>query len=42
MASAARKERLRPVLLANHSNRFFTPVSIRTVNVVARIMPVLL
>ena len=30
MASAARKERLRPVLLANRSSRFFTPVSTRT------------
>src|SRR5579862_2610803 len=34
MASAARKERLRPVLLANRSSRFLTPVSMRTVKVV--------
>src|SRR5215831_6435612 len=34
IASAARKERLRPVLLANRSSRFFTPVSTRTVKVV--------
>ena len=36
IASAARKERLRPVLLANRSSRFFTPVSTLTVNVVER------
>jgi hypothetical protein len=34
MASATRIERLRPVLLANRSSRFFTPVSTRTVSVV--------
>jgi hypothetical protein len=34
IASAARKERLRPVLLANRSNRFLTAESILTVNVV--------
>src|SRR6266566_2035248 len=34
IASAARKERVRPVLFANRSSRFFTPVSTRTVNVV--------
>src|SRR5262245_45979008 len=34
IASAARKDRLRPVLLANFSNRFLTAASIRTVKVV--------
>ena len=34
IASAARNERVRPVLLANRSSRFFTPVPMRTVNVV--------
>src|SRR6266478_7787481 len=34
MASAARKERLRPVFLANRSSLFFTAVSTRTVKVV--------
>src|SRR5262249_17933417 len=38
MASAARKERLRPVLLANRSSRFLTPVSTLTVNVVERML----
>ena len=33
MASAARKERLRPVLLASFSSRFLTAASTRTVNV---------
>jgi hypothetical protein len=38
IASAARKERLGPVLLANRSSRFFTRLSTRTVNVVVRMM----
>ncbi len=42
IASAARKERLRPVLLANRSSRFFTPVSTLTVNVVERMTDVCL
>src|SRR2546423_8147396 len=36
-ASAARNERLRPVLLASFSRRFFTSVSTRSVNVVEAI-----
>src|SRR5271166_315791 len=38
-ASAARKERVRPVLLASFSSRFLTPGSTRTVKVVEGIGP---
>src|SRR5216683_1014808 len=41
IASAARKDRLRPVLLANFSRRFFAAVSTRTVNVVERMTSIL-
>src|SRR5205085_11168722 len=37
-ASAARKDRLRPVLFASFSRRFFTSVSTRSVNVVEAIV----
>src|SRR5262249_13082912 len=41
MASAARKERLRPVLLASFSSRFLAAESTRTVKVIERIAPIL-